>query len=264
MKVWRRFWWFVAACAGWTACSSNGQRTIDEMSTDSEAAAAARIDQIDQRLKVALNRPADQRSWVPVTRHHLNPEAFKTTHRETTRDKISLAAQTTGFYVQTIDESGDQYVRISMDATGLGGDVGSPALPFKGIYLEVPYGVSLDAEVVSSNTTATVLSKPVHPKQRPPIESLDVVPVFEKNMDVYQQDQLLPEKIVDIKMDGLIRGRRIIFLEIHPVQYNPVTGELQVHSDIVINVNLIGSWNADEERERALEEAREDVQHWCD
>ena len=248
MKNWRQVLWFIAVSVG-IACSSPVEEMSDNSSGADDEAEAARLDGMGDRLNAAMHQNVGKQSWVPLTRQQLTPKPLEAGAIDSTSDRIAVVAKNSGFFLKTVDVAGTQYVQISMEETGLGGAVGSPALPFRGMYLEVPYGVEVAAEVAGKTTTSTTLTKPVYPLQPSTVDSM-AAPPFEKDEDAYGQNRFYPENIVRIENDGFIRGRRTIFLEISPVQYNPVTGELLVHSDIAIDVNLMGKPDTTEDMNR--------------
>jgi len=56
----------------------------------------------------------------------------------------------------------------------------------------------------------------------------------DKNMDYYGTDEFYPNKPVRLIKGGIMRGKRVVRLEIYPVLYNPVKEELRLLSHITI------------------------------
>src|SRR4030042_1483721 len=56
----------------------------------------------------------------------------------------------------------------------------------------------------------------------------------------YQTSHWSPSVIFSISNPGYLRGRRIVFVQIYPVQYNPAKGEVRYTQVLKIKINLLG------------------------
>jgi hypothetical protein len=64
---------------------------------------------------------------------------------------------------------------------------------------------------------------------------------FSKDDAFYAMDTFLPASIATINALGELRGRQIAFLQVSPVQYNPVSGELRFMTQCDLRIDLPGS-----------------------
>jgi len=113
-------------------------------------------------------------------------------------------------------------------------DVGSPALPVERLLVDVPFGATnVRVEVLGEQWTDHHVSEFegadfVMPLQ-PPLPKLPGArqnAKFVIDDGAYRARTLLPEQVVTIEEAGLMRGHRLMCVSIHPVRYNPATGDL--------------------------------------
>jgi len=151
---------------------------------------------------------------------------------------------------------GRRYSQLSIPGCGVTAkDIGYPAMPFKGFFLEVPYGVDVSAELVGWSVSSLGSGFLIYPKQ-PPIPLPDCAtcePAFEINKAVYATDAFFPPSTVVIDEPGFIRGRRVVFVQVFPLQYNPVTTELLAFSSLRFRLQFKGTADkSGEARKRRL------------
>ena len=152
-----------------------------------------------------------------------------------------MALSVPGVNLMPVDRDAGLFQQVELTGCGLKGEVGSPWLPFKGVFLEIPPGqdYTVNWDILDAQTVS--ISSRVLPKQKPDPEIEDGLPrEFMIKEAAYGQDEYYPDRMVEVKQDGFIRGHRVLFLEISPVQYNPVAGELRIATKMAITVNLTG------------------------
>ncbi|MBN1354996.1 hypothetical protein JXA40_01885 [bacterium] len=172
---------------------------------------------------------------------------------------ISLELRFPGLTVDRIDRDEGLFDRIRVAGCGLTGDEGSPDLPFKGMFLEVPAGVGLMLETESFNEKLIPGRYTVIPRQPPQSDCAGNEPEFTMDPKVYSDDKWVPGAIARIARDGFIRGRRVVFLEIHPVHTSPSEGLLKGYSQIGLRLQYseIPDTRASERTSRLLSPAFE-------
>jgi len=57
--------------------------------------------------------------------------------------RIDISFTISGYSREIVEVEGNNYTRLSLPGTGLSGEEGHPALPFKGLFVEIPYGVEV-------------------------------------------------------------------------------------------------------------------------
>ncbi|MCH5376899.1 MAG: C25 family cysteine peptidase [Planctomycetes bacterium] len=130
------------------------------------------------------------------------------------------------------------HVRIPQRATLM--KLGEPQMPIIGALVEVPRGVDIDAAIAKSAHTR-LMNYNVHPAQKPiPRQTRGAGAEFVIDGPTYLADALYPGDLAVIENEdiGVIRGHRLVFLKVNPVQFNPVTRELDLYSNIEVQLRF--------------------------
>ena len=141
-----------------------------------------------------------------------------------------ISAGATGVFAEEVVEpDGSVSLQLSLPECGIGpATPGLPALPFRGMFLEVPSSAGVEIEILAMAYETLGTGFTVYPSQPPlPDSSDEPEPPFARDAAAYATDAFLPASPVTLGEPGIIRGRHVVFVEIYPIQYNPVTGELR-------------------------------------
>lgn len=123
-------------------------------------------------------------------------------------------------------------------------NIGRPDLPSLTKLIEMPYGadaevaiISYDEQIISLGSTGTV-SK-VMPCQ-PSVSKNDDPSTLPFYFDeaYYNQDAFNDDPLVSVEPTGIMRGVRMGELQISPVRYNPVTNQLKIYNNLVVEVRF--------------------------
>ena len=189
---------------------------------------------------VVMSVPQIHAGFVPFS-GGVNPDDVATVETIQGKDSVALKLKFPGMHVSKHDRDGNSYDQVTINNCGLKGDIGEPYLPFKGVFVEVPAGVDLKVNVNSRKDSIMSGSYLIIPNQPPePDVKLDKPREFVINKDVYAHQNFLPDEIVRIARDGVIRGRRVIFLEISPIQYNPAKKLIRAISSLDLTIEFSG------------------------
>ncbi len=150
---------------------------------------------------------------------------------------IQIQLEVPGISRQSITHDGTPYTKLSINGAGIKGIEGEPGLPFRGFYLEVPPGVTLSIDNVVTEHLYLSQSNLIYPNQNPVPGS---APSFHINNNAYQINDFQPGELVQITEDGVMRGRRVVFVEVNTIQYNPVSNTLKNHYLIDFDITYIG------------------------
>jgi hypothetical protein len=100
-------------------------------------------------------------------------------------------------------------------------------MPFKGIFLEIPYGVEVEVQILGQETLSLGTGYRVYPVQEPMPDLEDApAPPFALDTEAYAANRFSPENPIEVEAPAFIRGKRVVFVKIFPMTYNPGTGEL--------------------------------------
>lgn len=143
-----------------------------------------------------------------------------------------------------LNGAGYQGVKLLSEGTTLG--EGYPELPrVSRLVMVSPHG-NIELGALSTETRTEYLARPVPPKQTLENRALGDVGLN----SIYSENAFWPEDIVEISEPMLFRDVRFVILVYHPVQYNPVTGELRVHENVQVSLQNAGGTG---ENEREIE-----------
>ena len=141
--------------------------------------------------------------------------------------------------IDDIDVDGTVLQQISIPGVTLPNDEGAPNLPGFGRFIAVPNGAVPRLEILSMKSQ-TFQGIDVLPAYDIPLDTDDSPPVFIKDEAIYSVNAYFPES--PVRLSGLtsLRGVNAVVLGITPFQYNPVSRELVVYTDIEVRVNFEG------------------------
>jgi PKD repeat protein len=142
----------------------------------------------------------------------------------------------------TLDDfvvDGKPVKNINLPGTILFNETGMPNLPGKGKYIAIPQGSTPNLRIVSQKTE-TIYNVDIAPAPRIPLDNDDRPLDFTKNMQVYGKNAFYPESPVSISEIDQVRGVDAVILGITPFQYNPVTKELIVYTELQVEIAFEG------------------------
>jgi len=127
------------------------------------------------------------------------------------------------------------YQALHMPGWGVAQRPGHAMLPQTALLVEVPAGANIDVRIVERQFDVvdelTVVPAPSVVEQADSIRYR-----YEEAPAVYERDAYEPQPLVSLGGEGTIRGHRMVRIEIHPVQYNPVEKRLRVYTSLVVRL----------------------------
>lgn len=140
---------------------------------------------------------------------------------------------------------GQTYLTLTGDGYGFNGVIGAPDLPVLRQMIEVPLGAEVSVELLQVESQIVNLSKlglegaiaAVQPSQP---KCGDPIPAVTPSAQLYGGG-FYPNELIAISDDFVIRGHRIVVVEVHPARYNAALGELETTSEVTFRLNLTGS-----------------------
>jgi len=138
-----------------------------------------------------------------------------------------------------IDINGEAMQNVLMPGVILPNNAGAPNLPGMGRFIAIPEGASVEVEILEVQTEI-INDVNVAPSFVIPREDDDSPLKYFKDEDIYGVDAYYPEEPVMVSDVTQLRGVDVVTVGITPFQYNPVTKELVVYTNIKVRVNFIG------------------------
>jgi len=137
-----------------------------------------------------------------------------------------------------IIKSINNYDRLSIEGLSYNYKPGHPELPILPVQIVIPAGeeaVSVEVSYQAAETINGIFN--VYPRQKPyPISYEGEVSFIEPANEVYSKNEFFPAELVSEVTTQYLRGHSIALFDISPVQYNPVSKELQYFSSITISI----------------------------
>lgn len=140
--------------------------------------------------------------------------------------------------ISPIDIAGTTYTRITMPDCSPGGSAGEPKIPSKGAFILLPPKATVNSiDVTLGQKIVLGTGYLVEPtSQAIPLSQTQNIPIPTPNAVLYHTDAAYPSSLCTNVGVQAFRGYQILVLLLHPVQYNPVTGELCYYQDLTITV----------------------------
>lgn len=143
-----------------------------------------------------------------------------------------------GMEMVEIFEQGKTYHKVKVINGGYRVDIGQPEVPIVSQLIEIPQDVEYVLDVKTSKPKI-VTGYDLYPVQAPApdVAEFNDRVVFTVDQATYSTDAFYPDRVAIVDEEMIIRGRRLIRVVVHPVQYNPVTSELKIYSNVKVKVN---------------------------
>ncbi|HWR62905.1 MAG TPA: C25 family cysteine peptidase [Candidatus Thermoplasmatota archaeon] len=143
--------------------------------------------------------------------------------------------------LETVDIAGTIYDRISVDDCYPAGSAGEPKIPSKGVFLLLPPESKVSGiEIITGEKVVLGSGFNVEPtSQAIPISQTENIPIPVPNQAIYQSNAAYPGKLFTQVGIQSFRGYQILVLLLHPVQYNPITGELFYYTSLEVLVQTV-------------------------
>jgi hypothetical protein len=140
--------------------------------------------------------------------------------------------------LETVNIAGTIYDRVTLDDCYSAGSAGEPKIPSRGVFLLLPPDSQVSGiEITTGKKVILGSGFNVEPtSQAIPISQTENIPIPVPNQAIYQSDAAYPGKLFTQVGVQSFRGYEILVLLLHPVQYNPVTGELFYYTSLEVSV----------------------------
>ncbi len=183
--------------------------------------------------------------WIPFERRAEPGSKPRAAMKDETTSDIMINFEIPGMNVWEIIVNGTLYHRLSIPGVSNLDNIGKPEVPIVGRVVEIPLGVNLSIEIFKSKSRVLDCYN-IYPAQIPEIEQARMTRTaaaseekFALDRLTYLQESFFPVEPAAFEIEdiGIIRGHRVVFLKVNPVQFNPVTKELRIYSQIEVRLN---------------------------
>lgn len=156
-----------------------------------------------------------------------------------TTDGVAVNYSLGRFSLSQLTYKGEVMSEISMSSIVLPNDYGCPNLPTESRFIAIPQGAKAVLNVVSFDKEV-VKNVNIAPALRIQAEAEDPDMNYVKDKKVYETNAFYPANPFTVSEKTSLRGVDAVVLSITPFQYNPVTKELVVYSNIHLSVEFEG------------------------
>lgn len=157
---------------------------------------------------------------------------------ETVDDQVTLTYPFQKPMAETIDIAGTIYDRIILPECTPAGKPGEPMIPSKGAYILLPPKSKVsEINIITEEKIVFGERFDVEPMGKPiPLIQEKSISIPTPDEKIYNTDAFYPgERYTEIGTYNF-RGYCLLVLLLHPIQYNPVTGELFYYRDMTVSI----------------------------
>ena len=157
---------------------------------------------------------------------------------EKTRDGLHISYNVGQVTLNQLTYRGEEMSEVSISAISLPNDEGLPNLPAESRLMAIPHGATATLNVVSFETE-TLHNVNIAPALRIQSENEEPDMNYVKNEAVYNKNAFYPAEPF-VLGNTYIRGVDAVTVAITPFQYNPVTKDLVIYTNIELSVTFEG------------------------
>ena len=153
---------------------------------------------------------------------------------------VSYTFQPPSINCTTVD--GATYSVLTTPIATLAGNPGEPDLPIYSARILLPYQEDVQSVSASPGPQTMLGTFDILPVEQahPLLPGHDNdTPVVEKNVSIYSSDQEFPGFFFTTIGTYYFRGYQILVLELHPVQYNPLTQKTVFYENLQVTVSTV-------------------------
>lgn len=184
---------------------------------------------------------AGKKRWVKILPSAKMMQQISISAEPEVERNIPLQVKLGGIAVEDFREKNVTYNKINAPGAGSSKKVGTPEIPELRRLVKIPLGSKPTLGRVSSKYKI-IKNYHLYPVQDAWEEFHKAKkPAFKKDDRIYKTNAFFPKSIVRLGKPAMLRGIQVVPVLINPVQYNPVTKELKVHSDIKWKLGYSGA-----------------------
>ena len=188
-------------------------------------------------------------SWVSIDRNSEN-KMFKTYSSESGLTEVEFSLD--GYEIESIENNGKTFQRISYANEGEFAEVGKPDLPRFSRLVAIPNQGEVSIEVTSFDKEV-ISDFTVYPRQPLKIDGELNNFAFTIDNDFYSRADIFPTEITEIGEPAIMQDYRVVNVTINPFQYDPQKKELSIFSNVTLKVHTQGIGGANCKLDNKLE-----------
>jgi hypothetical protein len=156
-----------------------------------------------------------------------------------TNSNVEMTFSLHQFNLEQVEIDGEAFQSITMNGSFLPNKAGAPNLPVLSRYIALPNGAEAQLQVLDYKMEV-MENIEVAPAYKIPIDTDGKKLEYKKDEEIYSENKFYPENPFQISGRTKIRGINAALLSVEPFQYNPVTKELRIYTNVKLNVKFTG------------------------
>ena len=112
---------------------------------------------------------------------------------------------------------------------------GAPNVPAVSRWVAIPVGVIPQLQVIPGKAVEVGCFN-IDPVQPLRVDGDAPPPPFVKTEAIYADDSFYPGTLAEITQQAKLRGQPMVLVEIHPYQYNPISGRLVCYPELTVDI----------------------------
>ncbi len=152
---------------------------------------------------------------------------------------LAITFSLNGYDMESIDEKGYKYQKISYINEGEFIEVGKPDLPRFTRFVVIPDQGEVTFDIINFEEEL-IPNITVYPQQELQLESQPKNTGFSIDESFYSGRNIFPAEIIQIGEPAIMRDHRVVTVTVNPFQYDPVAKELRIIKNIEFEVNTTG------------------------
>lgn len=177
--------------------------------------------------------------------------------RNADAEMISFKNQLSTLTAIDVNTGQGVFSRISAKGFNFTTEEGAPQLPVLKKLIELPYGATPRISITNTESKTISLKDydinallfPAQPSVSKSDDPENLPFIFDE--ELYEINDWYGRELVKVVDLGMMRGVRIARIEISPVMYNPVTGDLRIATSFDCTINFVGAQSGITEQEKA-------------
>ena len=170
-------------------------------------------------------------------RFNNEPNGFSITSKSSSQ--LSFRHNLGAITIENADRAEVQGQFITLSGVYLNNEAGAPNLPSRSTFVAIPNGATASLRMVSSKTKV-ISNVDLIPAAQPQLDNDNSPAVYRKDANIYGRNAFYPESPYILSEVTTIRGVQVVQVGVMPFQYNPVTKELIVYSDLELQLDIEG------------------------
>lgn len=160
------------------------------------------------------------------------------TLNESSKDGMHISYELGHFALSQVSYRGEEMSEIAIKGIILPNNEGCPNIPVESRMLAIPQGATATLNVVRADQQV-IKNVNIAPALRIQPENEEPVMDYKKDPKIYSKNAFYPEHPFEISK-AYMRGVNVAVVSISPFQYNPVTKDLIVYTNVELSISYEG------------------------